>query len=91
MPVRLQRIRGMQAEEITIVDEQGTRVISVAELSVGARVLVRVGELVPADGVIVEGESQLDQASLTGESRPRSLLWGSRSMEQVVEIWKRHW
>ena len=59
-------------------------------LSVGARVLVRVGELVPADGVIVGGESQLDQASLTEESLPEKLAVG-QSVYGGSRIWKRHW
>jgi Cu2+-exporting ATPase len=44
--------------------------VPVSELSVGDRILVRPGEKVPADGVIVEGESELDESMLTGESRP---------------------
>jgi len=44
--------------------------ISVGELSVGDVVLVRSGSRVPADGRIVDGEAELDESMVTGESRP---------------------
>ena len=44
--------------------------LPVSELSVGDRVLVKPGEKVPVDGVIREGRSNLNEAMLTGESRP---------------------
>lgn len=44
--------------------------VSVAELVVGDLVLVRPGSRVPADGVISEGEAEVDESMVTGESRP---------------------
>lgn len=44
--------------------------VPAADLRPGAIVLVRPGEQVPADGVVVEGASSLNEAFLTGESRP---------------------
>lgn len=44
--------------------------VSPAELRPGMVVLVRPGEQVPADGVVVEGSSSVNEAFLTGESRP---------------------
>ncbi len=46
--------------------------IPVTALNRGDRLLVRPGESVPADGEIIEGESSLNQAMITGESRPVS-------------------
>jgi len=45
-------------------------VIPVAELAVGDRVLVRPGAQIPADGRVLEGRASVDEALLTGESRP---------------------
>lgn len=42
----------------------------IAALQIGAFVLVKPGELVPTDGLIVEGYSSLNEASITGESMP---------------------
>jgi len=44
--------------------------IPLSELKVGDKVLVKPGEKVPADGVVAEGESSVNEAMLTGESKP---------------------
>ncbi len=44
--------------------------VPVSELRAGDRILVRPGEQVPADGIVVEGASSVNEAFLTGESRP---------------------
>jgi Cu+-exporting ATPase len=43
---------------------------AVAELRVGDRVLVRPGKRIPVDGVVIEGQSAVDESVLTGESLP---------------------
>ena len=54
--------------------DDGDRIedVPVAMLRAGDRVLVRPGEKIPTDGVIVEGRSSLNESMLTGESRPVS-------------------
>ena len=44
--------------------------VSLAELKQGDLVLVRPGGRIPADGVVIEGESDVDESLITGESRP---------------------
>ncbi|WP_225752770.1 copper-translocating P-type ATPase [Actinotalea sp. Marseille-Q4924] len=55
------------AERIT---DDGTVEVPLDELRTGDVVLVRAGGRVPADGVIVDGSSHMDEAMITGESRP---------------------
>lgn len=55
--------------------EQDGNIVQVApdEITIGSVIVVRPGEKVPIDGVVVEGESTLDTSALTGESVPRDI------------------
>ena len=53
------------------------------EVPVGAVIVVRPGEKVPIDGVVASGESTLNTAALTGESRPRAVRPG----DGVISGW----
>ena len=46
------------------------RTVPLAAVQVGDRVLIRPGERIPVDGSILEGQSQVDEALITGESLP---------------------
>ncbi len=54
-----------------LLDAGQTREVPATSLAVGALVLVRPGDRIPADGVIVEGESEINEAPVTGESVPK--------------------
>jgi heavy metal translocating P-type ATPase len=51
--------------------------IPVGEIGIGDELLVRPGDLVPCDGVVSSGESELDTSSLTGEAIPRAAAVGT--------------
>lgn len=53
-------------------------------VNVGDIIIVKPGEKVPLDGIIVEGESDLDMRSLTGESLPRSVKAGDNALVGCV-------
>jgi Cu2+-exporting ATPase len=55
------------AERVT---DSGTETVALAELTDQDVVLVRPGARVPADGVVAEGQADLDESMITGESRP---------------------
>ncbi|MCH7882170.1 MAG: cation-translocating P-type ATPase [Proteobacteria bacterium] len=61
-------LKGVQAEEA----------IAVSEFDVGDRVLVRPGETIPADGVVLTGASCVDESLISGESHPVSKKAGDR-------------
>ncbi len=60
----------LKPERATLLTEDGERDVSVDEIEVGDVVAVRPGEKVPVDGVVVVGESALDESPITGESLP---------------------
>lgn len=70
-----------EAERIT---DDGTETVSISELGVGDVVLVRPGGRVPADGVIVEGQAEVDQSMVTGESKPVAMTTGDRVVAGTV-------
>ena len=53
-----------------VIDDGTTRTVAISELVVDDVVLVRAGARVPADGTIVDGAAEFDEAMITGESRP---------------------
>ena len=57
-------------EPATVLRDDGEHAVPAAELAVGDLVLVRPGERLPADGEVVAGTSDVDQASITGEPLP---------------------
>ena len=60
----------LKPEFATVVKEGIERAISADEVQVGDIVLVRPGEKIPVDGVVIEGHSAVDESLLTGESMP---------------------
>ena len=64
-----------EAERVT---PDGTEVVGVAALGEGDVVLVRPGGRIPADGQVVDGEVEVDDSMLTGESRPVAKAVGDR-------------
>ncbi len=57
-------------QEATWITAEGERRVPVDELPKGARVRVRPGEHFPVDGVVAEGEGEVDESLLTGEPTP---------------------
>jgi len=61
-------------------------VVPVSELTIGDTVLVRPGEAVPADGVVIEGRSSVDESLLTGESLPLAKAAGAPLTGGTINI-----
>lgn len=75
-----------------LVDGDDTRTVSPDEVEIGSIILVKPGEKVPIDGVIVEGKASLDTSALTGESVPRSvdkgddIISGCICLDSVIKV-----
>lgn len=73
-------------------EDGSTRDVGISELAVGTLIVVRPGEQVPIDGVVEEGRSSVNEAFLTGESRPVSkepgfeMIGGSLNGEGAVTL-----
>ena len=56
------------------------------EVSIGTEIVVRRGEKVPIDGVVIEGRSMLNTANLTGESVPRGVSVGDEILSGCINM-----
>ena len=85
---------GQAAEELvkllpamaTRVTADGDEAVAVTELSIGDKVRIKPGDSIPADGVIIEGRSSIDESLLTGESHPLAKTIGEKVIGGTVNI-----
>ena len=85
---------GQAAEELvkllpamtTRLTDEGEESVAVSELAIGDKVRVKPGESIPADGVIVEGRSSINESLLTGESNPLAKTFGEKVIGGTVNI-----
>ena len=68
------------------ITESGDETVAVSELSCGDHVRVKPGDSIPADGVIIEGRSSIDESLLTGESHPLAKLISDKVIGGTVNI-----
>ncbi len=66
----IKKLMGLQPKTARVVRDEVEVDIPIEQLIVGDIVVVRPGERVPVDGIIVEGNSSLDESMITGESIP---------------------
>ncbi|MEL6543078.1 MAG: cation-translocating P-type ATPase, partial [Myxococcota bacterium] len=79
-------IEKLHARSATLLENDGERVVESEELNVGDQVIVRPGETIPADAVVVQGRSSVDQSSVTGESMHEDVAPGSPIFAGTVNI-----
>ena len=81
----------IRPDRATVLREQALEVAA-EEVAVGEVILVRPGERIPLDGIVLEGSANLDTAALTGESMPRQVcpemevLSGSIDLDGTLAI-----
>lgn len=72
----LKNLLGLQAKTARVVRGSQEEDIPISEVKIGDLVRVRPGEKIPVDGIVVEGESSVDESMVTGESIPIEKLKG---------------
>lgn len=66
----ISKLIGLQANTASVIRDGEEVVIPTAEVVAGDTVIVRPGEKIPVDGIVIEGISAVDESMLTGESLP---------------------
>lgn len=76
----------VRPDHANLLENGVSREVEAREIQVGQIILVRPGEKIPLDGVVVSGASQLDTAALTGESMPRDTGVGESVMAGCINL-----
>lgn len=82
----IQSILNLRPDKITLYNDGIERVIEPYEVKINDIIIVKSGERVPIDGVVIKGKSSLDTSSMTGESIPRSVKEGDEIISGVINI-----
>ena len=75
----IKKLMGMKSKTARVVGNNGIEIDApVEDVKVGDVVIARPGERIPVDGVVIEGESSIDESMLTGESFPIEKTTGDK-------------
>lgn len=74
----------LKPDQANLITAEGMRTVSPDQVRVGDQILVKPGERIPLDGMVVSGDSVVDTSALTGESMPRELKVGSTALSGYV-------
>jgi Cu2+-exporting ATPase len=81
-----ERLLKLEAKAATVIQDGESRRVPLQAVRVGDLVAVKAGEAIPVDGVIVEGSAGVNEAMLSGESRPVLKQPGDRVLGSSVAV-----
>ena len=77
----------IRPDSARIRHENGTlETVDPDEVEIGSIIVIQPGEKIPIDGIVIEGESRLDTAALTGESVPRTVRTGDQVQSGCISV-----
>ncbi|MGN0728439.1 heavy metal translocating P-type ATPase [Treponema sp.] len=83
----LQSLMKLAQETATVITADGNEIkIPIEELKKGDIFAVKPGESIPADGIVIEGESSVNESALTGESIPVDKMQGSEVRSATINL-----
>lgn len=66
----LKGLIGLRPDTVTVLRDDKEIIVDAKEVIIGETFVVKPGEIIPVDGLIIEGETSIDEATITGESIP---------------------
>ena len=78
------KLMNLSPKTATVIRDEKEREIPAQDVVIGDLIVVRPGQSIPADGVIIEGSSAVDQSALTGESIPVEKQVGDRVITATI-------
>ncbi len=82
----IKSLLSLKAEYANLVSNDEILKVKPEVLKAGDTILVRPGEKIPVDGVVVEGSSAVDVSMLTGESIPKNVMEGDEVLSGMVNL-----
>jgi Cu+-exporting ATPase len=82
----IQRLLSLEARTARVLRDEAEVEVPIADVGVGDVMIVRPGEKVPTDGVVVDGRSAVDQSLVTGESMPVEKAPGEAVVGSTVNL-----
>ncbi len=76
----------IRPDHATVLRDGKELTVSPDEVSVGETILVKPGERIPLDGIVISGQGHVDLSALTGESLPAELRPGDRALSGSVDL-----
>ncbi|WP_186670681.1 heavy metal translocating P-type ATPase [Sporosarcina sp. BP05] len=80
----IQKLLGLQAKTARVLRDGVEIELPIEEVIAGDRILVKPGEKIPVDGVIIEGRSAIDESMITGESIPVDKVAGDNVIGATI-------
>lgn len=86
------KLMDIRPDSATVIRDGEEIEVSPDEVEVGEIIIIKPGEKIPLDGVIIEGESSVNQAALTGESAPvdkalsDNVISGTLNLTSVIKV-----
>ncbi|MFV0498981.1 MAG: heavy metal translocating P-type ATPase [Bacilli bacterium] len=82
----IENLMDIQIENANLISAGNIQTIKSEEIKINDILLVRVGEKVPTDGLVIGGESRVDTSSLTGEGVPRLVKLNDEVLSGVINL-----
>lgn len=80
----IKEVLDLRADKATLYNNKEEKIVDPYDVNIDDLILVKSGERVPLDGVVIEGSSFLDTSSLTGESVPKKIKEGETILSGVI-------
>ena len=80
----ISELMDIRPDYANIVSDGETKTVSPYEVPVGSVIVVKPGEKVPLDGIVIEGSASIDTSALTGESVPREVKYGDEVISGCI-------